>query len=134
MLLQATACLPNRIHQYWVWNQFPALAGMLFLGGCSLPQSGWSPLIYSLWISSANCALKPTRSLLVVLGQAQLILAPCLLLRQLTGFSSPTVPLAAVLGLLLWYAVGELIWQRKKHTEFISPHAGDANLAIVRRA
>jgi len=54
--------------------------------------------------------------------------------RQLTGFSSPTVPLAAVLGLLLWYAVGELIWQRKKHTEFISPHAGDANLAIVRRA
>jgi hypothetical protein len=133
LLLQSTASLPNRIHQYWVWMLLPAFAGMLFLSECSLPQTGWLPLIYALWIVSANCALQPPRSLLVVLGQLQMILAPCLLLRHMTGFSSPIVPLAAVLGLLLWYTSGELIWQRKKHTEFISPHDRDVTLAIVRR-
>ncbi|MFN8608471.1 MAG: hypothetical protein U0931_13120 [Vulcanimicrobiota bacterium] len=84
------------------WRATPALVGLFCLCEHGLARLGWAPLVYAFWLSLSNSTLRQPRSLLLLLGQLQVILAPCWLLRTQTGFSTPAVAQATFLGLLLW--------------------------------
>lgn len=84
------------------YTLLPNLVGLFQFWNVSLSRLGWAPLIYALWLSTSNLALRQPRSPFLLLGQLQIILAPCWLLREQTGFSTPLVPTATMLGLAFW--------------------------------
>lgn len=88
--------------EVYPYTLLPNLVGLFQFWNVSLSRLGWAPLIYSIWLSTSNLALREPRSPLLLLGQLQIILAPCWLLREQTGFSTPLVPTATALGLALW--------------------------------
>ncbi|MBS2037242.1 hypothetical protein JST97_19800 [bacterium] len=130
-LVVAIGVLTRGLEAYQ-WILLPALIGLFLTWNAYLAQLSWIPLIYAFWLSSTNLALREVRSPMLVLGQLQIILAPCWLLRTQTGISTPTLQLATLLGAGLWTGTGWLIERRRAADPLNAEGANEAHQALSR--